>query len=261
LTVTNATAKLNGILGGVEGNGQTAYSPINLNGQTLAQLASTINVTDASYGITAQLNQAGTSLTFSATTGDTGAPTIGNQGNLTEITPAGTTSISLTNQPSASQSYYSVGISGNVTDTSTSATVGNKTTYGGTGNVGISANSNGSTGTATISYTDAAGVSLATTDLSNQKDAQATLTALSAAITDVAAQDGYIGAQINTLNAVSSVLSTQQENVTAAQNAVQATDYASATSNMSKYEILSQTGISALAQANSMQQEVTKLLQ
>ena len=55
--------------------------------------------------------------------------------------------------------------------------------------------------------------------------------------------------------------STQQENVQSAQNAVQATDYASATSNMSKYEILSQTGISALAQANSMQQEVTKLLQ
>ena len=57
------------------------------------------------------------------------------------------------------------------------------------------------------------------------------------------------------------VLSTQSENVTAAQNAVQATDYASAASNMSKYEILSQTGISALAQANSIQQEVTKLLQ
>ena len=87
------------------------------------------------------------------------------------------------------------------------------------------------------------------------------LTNLNSAITDVAAQDGYIGAQINTLNAVSQVLSTQQENVQSAQNAVQATDYASATSNMSKYEILSQTGIAALAQANSMQQEVTKLLQ
>jgi flagellin len=57
------------------------------------------------------------------------------------------------------------------------------------------------------------------------------------------------------------VLSTQAENVTSAQNAVQATDYAQASSNMSKYEILSQTGISALAQANSVQQEVTKLLQ
>jgi flagellin len=119
----------------------------------------------------------------------------------------------------------------------------------------------GSTGTATISYSASNGQDLHTTDLSNQNDAEGALTKLNAAITDVAAQDGYVGAQINTLNSVSSVLSTQQENVTSAQNAVQATDYASATSNMSKYEILSQTGISALAQANSMQQEVTKLLQ
>jgi flagellin len=125
----------------------------------------------------------------------------------------------------------------------------------------ISADTNGTGGVATISYSDKAGQSLSSTDLSNQSDAETALTSLNTAITDVAAQDGYVGAQINTLNAVSQVLSTQQENVTSAQNAVQATDYASATSNMSKYEILSQTGISALAQANSMQQEVTKLLQ
>ena len=50
----------------------------------------------------------------------------------------------------------------------------------------------------------------------------------------MAAQDGYIGAQINTLNSISQVMSTQQENVVSAQNAIQATDYASATSNMSK---------------------------
>ncbi|HEV2485415.1 MAG TPA: flagellin [Terracidiphilus sp.] len=116
-------------------------------------------------------------------------------------------------------------------------------------------------GVASISYTASAGTNLSGTDLTNAGNAQAALTALNAAITNVAAQDGYIGAQINTLNSVSQVLSTQQTNVTAAQNAVQATDYASATSNMSKYEILSQTGISALAQANSLQQEVTKLLQ
>jgi len=127
--------------------------------------------------------------------------------------------------------------------------------------VGITTDSDGSGGTAVISYSDAAGQSLGATDLTNQTDAQAALKALNTAITDVASQDGYIGAQINTLNAVSSVLSTQQENVVSAQNAVQATDYASATSNMSKYEILSQTGIAALAQANSMSQEVTKLLQ
>ena len=114
---------------------------------------------------------------------------------------------------------------------------------------------------ATLGYSDSKGQDLSSTNLSNQANAQTALTAISAAISDVAAQDGYIGSQINTLNSVSQVLGTQQENVTAALNAVQATDYASATSEMSKFEILSQTGIAALAQANTMQQEVTKLLQ
>lgn len=118
-----------------------------------------------------------------------------------------------------------------------------------------------STGIATISYTAGAGSNLSGTDLTAQGNAESALTALNTAISNVSAQDGYIGAQINTLNAVSQVLSTQHENVVAAQNAVQATDYATASSNMAKYQILSQTGISALAQANSMSQMVTKLLQ
>ncbi|MFP5248651.1 MAG: flagellin, partial [Acidobacteriota bacterium] len=99
------------------------------------------------------------------------------------------------------------------------------------------------------------------TNLISQANAQAALTALNVAITDVTSLDGYIGAQINTLNSINQVMTTQQENVLSAQNAIQATDYATATSNMSKYEILSQTGIAALAQANSVQQEVLKLLQ
>jgi flagellin len=117
----------------------------------------------------------------------------------------------------------------------------------------------------TIQYVAAAGgdstANLSLTDLSTQGSAETALTTLNSAISYVAAQDGYIGAQINTLNSVSNVINTQQENIVSAQNAVQATDYAAATSNLSKYEILSQTGISALAQANSLQQEVTKLLQ
>ena len=106
------------------------------------------------------------------------------------------------------------------------------------------------TGTSTITYTP-------TASATNQIDLSATsLTGATTAAAQTAAQ-----ATLTALNSVSSVLSTQQENVVSAENAVQATDYASATSNMSKYEILSQTGISALAQANSVQQEVTKLLQ
>ncbi len=119
--------------------------------------------------------------------------------------------------------------------------------------------------TETIEYVTANGgdtsADLSNTNLLTQGNAQNAESVLNDAISYVAAQDGYIGAQINTLNAISQVMSTQQENIVSAQNAVQATDYASATSNMSKFEILSQTGIAALAQANSVQQEVTKLLQ
>ncbi|HZP04457.1 MAG TPA: flagellin [Terracidiphilus sp.] len=119
--------------------------------------------------------------------------------------------------------------------------------------------------TTTINYVTATGgdqtADLANTNLLTAGNAQNAESVLNLAISYVAAQDGYIGAQINTLSAISQVMSTQQDNVVSAQNAVQATDYASATSNMSKFEILSQTGIAALAQANSVQQEVTKLLQ
>ncbi len=118
--------------------------------------------------------------------------------------------------------------------------------------------------TETISYqlgVNEQSTNLAATDLTTQGNASAALLQINQAISNVAAQRGYLGAQVNTLNAVSKVATTQQQNVTGAQNAVQATDYAQATTQLSKYEILSQTGISALAQANSLQQEVTKLLQ
>jgi flagellin len=118
---------------------------------------------------------------------------------------------------------------------------------------------------ATISYTAGAGatdhVDLSTTDLTSAANAQNALSSISTAITDVAAQRGYLGSQINTLNAIAGVETTQSENLASASNSIMATDYTKATSELSKYQILTQTGISALAQANSTQQAVTKLLQ
>jgi flagellin len=144
----------------------------------------------------------------------------------------------------------------------TDKTTANTLTAGGTA-IAQQALDNSSSTSAMISYAAGANGSanLTTYDLSSQTNAQSALNVLNTAITDVAAQDGYIGAQINTLNAVGQVMSMQQQNIVGAQNAVQATDYATATSAMSKYQILSQTGIAALAQANSTQQEVLKLLQ
>ena len=114
---------------------------------------------------------------------------------------------------------------------------------------------------ATIGYTAGSSTDLSTTDLTTSAKAQTALTAIGTAITDVAGQRGYLGSQINTLNAISGVETTQSQNLASAQNAVQATDYTQATSQLSKFNILTQTGISALAQANSTQQAVLKLLQ
>jgi flagellin len=132
-----------------------------------------------------------------------------------------------------------------------------------TGSAGLTYTSGAGTATSTLTYTPVAADSenLSATDLNNSTDAQAALNDVYTAVQDVAAERGYTGAQINTLNAVSNVESTEQENVVSAENSVTATDYGAATSNLSKYEILTQTGISALSQANSTEQEVTKLLQ
>ena len=215
-----------------------------------AALNTSISVgTGTAYGNTVQglmsaINNSGLNLSASFGTG----ATAGLAGEATDTGIIITGSVSSSVAPGANNSVE-------ITQTGVAANKVEDTQVG-----ALPALYNGTTGTAAISYSATAGTTLSG-DLTSQANAQTTLTALNSAISDVAVQDGYIGAQINTLNSVSQVLSTQQENVTSAQNAVQATDYASATSNMSKYEILSQTGISALAQANSMQQEVTKLLQ
>jgi flagellin len=210
-----------------------------MGGTTLADLESYI-AADSALGVT---GAGGTTLALQSTN-PTDALTV--TSDLTDST----TGNSLIYTAAAA---YNVGIAG--------TTAFDFTTNQNAADAIVTGSASSSVGTAATSYSDNSGQSLSGTDLLTQNDSQTALTDLNVAITDVAAMDGYIGAQINTLKSVSSVITTQQENVTSAQNAIQATDYAAATSAMSKYEILSQTGIAALAQANTVQQEVTKLLQ
>jgi flagellin len=109
--------------------------------------------------------------------------------------------------------------------------------------------------------TSTASLNLQGTSLAGTGVAQAPLTAINKSIMQVAAERGTIGANINTLTAVGNVMTTQSTNTLAAMNDVMATDYGQATSDMSKFQILSQTGIAALSQANQAQQLITKLLQ
>ncbi len=98
-------------------------------------------------------------------------------------------------------------------------------------------------------------------DLSTATDAQVTLAAINAAIASVASQRGNIGADINRLQAASNVESVQVQNLTSAEDQIMAANIPQQVTNLSEYSILNQSGISALAQANSAQQSILKLLQ
>lgn len=112
-----------------------------------------------------------------------------------------------------------------------------------------------------LGSTSPTGTVFAGTSLDSTAQSAQALAAITSAISQVASLRGAEGAEVNTLTAVENVQTTQSTNTTSAENDVMATDYSSTTSNLSKFEILEQTGISALAQANSTEQLVTKLLQ
>ena len=137
-------------------------------------------------------------------------------------------------------------------------------TSGGTTTIGavIGALTGGSVGTtgAPTATTAGAGAVLTGTSLTGG-GAAAAETAITAAVADVANQRGSIGANINQLNAAANVASSEEVNLSSAESSIRSTNYGQATSDLAKYQVLSQTGISALAQANSVQQEILKLLQ
>lgn len=111
--------------------------------------------------------------------------------------------------------------------------------------------------------TPGAGVDFTAASIStlSASTAQTVLTSVTSAIGDVAYQRGIIGADINQLQAASNVAASESTNLTSAESNIRSTNYGQAASNLAKFQVLSQAGISALAQANSVQQEVLKLLQ
>ena len=86
------------------------------------------------------------------------------------------------------------------------------------------------------------------------------LTVINGAISDVAEMRGVIGAGINRLSSATNVINTQIQNLTSAQSSIQDANIGQVVSNLSKYQVLEQTGIASLAQANSQEQAVLKLL-
>jgi flagellin len=125
-----------------------------------------------------------------------------------------------------------------------------------------------STGSSTISSSLGAlssdnmnGISLSTDNLLSASSSQTALTDINNAIAQVAALRGTLGASMNRLTAADNVINTQTTNLTSAEDNVSSADISQQVSNMSEDQVLTQTGISALSQANQMQQMLLKLFQ
>jgi flagellin len=110
------------------------------------------------------------------------------------------------------------------------------------------------------------GVNTATTNpavtntLSTASDAQDTLKLIDSAIASVASLRGTLGANVNRLQAASAVITNEVQNLTSAEDGIRAADIPSVVANLSRFTILNQSGISALAQANTAQQSILTLL-
>ncbi|MGC2321814.1 MAG: flagellin [Terriglobales bacterium] len=87
------------------------------------------------------------------------------------------------------------------------------------------------------------------------------LTAANTAVQTVATDRGNLGASINQLTAATNVINTQIQNLTQSESGIMSADIPTAVANMTKFNILQQTGMAALSQSNQMQQAVLKLLQ
>ena len=101
---------------------------------------------------------------------------------------------------------------------------------------------------------------LTTVDLSTQPGAVDAFAVLKTAVDAVATARGDLGAGMNRLQAAVSVMQTQSQNSQAAESTIRDANMAQEISNLTKYQILAQSGIAALAQSNQNAQLVLALL-
>ncbi|MCG9896080.1 MAG: hypothetical protein MH204_11460 [Fimbriimonadaceae bacterium] len=104
--------------------------------------------------------------------------------------------------------------------------------------------------------------SLATVDLTSGPGAEKAINIIDAAINELSMLRGDLGSfQANFLESTMRSLNVAQENMSASESAIRDADIAAEMTEFTKVQILRQSGMSVLAQANQMQQSVLSLLQ
>ncbi len=97
--------------------------------------------------------------------------------------------------------------------------------------------------------------------ITSQSEAQKAISALDGAISKVNSVRSTIGAKINRLDSAYSSLQAARENLTASESRIRDTDIAEESANLASAQVMSQAGLSMLAQANQLPAQVLSLLQ
>ena len=105
------------------------------------------------------------------------------------------------------------------------------------------------------------GTAASGTELLTLESANATISAVQNVMGEVGSIQSTLGATMNRLSSTATNLQSMQDNTEVAIGNIMDTDYATEASNMSKQQVLMQTGITMLKQANSMSGMVSSLLQ
>jgi flagellin len=105
------------------------------------------------------------------------------------------------------------------------------------------------------------GQTVATTALNtDQATAQAEVALLKTAIDTISSRRGSLGSSLNRLTATAAVVSTTSQNLQAAESQIRDANVAEEVVNLTKFQVLTQTGLASLAQANASSQSVLTLL-
>ena len=115
--------------------------------------------------------------------------------------------------------------------------------------------------TVTVLSLDVLATTAQALDISSTGDPAAAITALDTALDDIGAGRAELGAAMNTLAYVADSQMVEIANTEASRSRIADTDYAAATTELARTQIIQQAGTSMLAQANQMPQSVLSLLQ
>jgi flagellin len=122
----------------------------------------------------------------------------------------------------------------------------------------------GNNGTVTVSFgtasASALGITATTVNLTSAGSASTALTAISSAITTLGTIQGSVGSAENRLQFAINLAQSQIVNKTAAESRIRDANIAEESANLTRYTILSQSGLAALSQANQSVSSVLSLL-